>query len=115
MEKHQQVDNYIADLCEWLCEAFKEAQVQSPSEAEWQRQYYDCKPNSISWEPGNVVLAKADAYIGQRKVKDQGEEEPYEVECRCTEGVPPYLIIETGQKVWALLPHGLHRTTQPDN
>ena len=57
--------------CEWLCEAFKEAQVQSPSEAEWQRQYYDCKANSISLEPENVVLAKADAYKGQRKVKDQ--------------------------------------------
>ena len=28
-EKHQCVELYIADLCEQLCEAFKEVQVQS--------------------------------------------------------------------------------------
>ena len=27
MKKHQHVDHYVAELCEWLCEAFKEAQV----------------------------------------------------------------------------------------
>ena len=34
MKKHQHVDHYIAELCEWLWEAFKEAEVQSISEAE---------------------------------------------------------------------------------
>ena len=29
MKKHQHVDHYITNLCEWLWEAFKEAQVQS--------------------------------------------------------------------------------------
>ena len=28
-EKHQHVDHYIADLCEWLCKAFKEVQSTS--------------------------------------------------------------------------------------
>ena len=34
MEKHQCADYYFAELCEWLWEAFKEAQVQSMSKAE---------------------------------------------------------------------------------
>ena len=37
MEKHQHVDHYIAKLHERLQEAFKEAQVQSTSEAERQK------------------------------------------------------------------------------
>ena len=79
-------------LCEWLCNAFKEAWVQSRSEAESQRKYYDCKANAISLEPGDLVLAKADAYKGRRKVKDWWEEELYEVKCRIAEGVPSFLM-----------------------
>ena len=47
-EKCQCVNHYIADLCEWLCKAFKEVQAQSSTEAERQRQYYDHKANAIS-------------------------------------------------------------------
>ena len=45
MEKHQCVDCYIAKLCEWLWEAFREAQVQSMSEDERQKWYYDRRAN----------------------------------------------------------------------
>ena len=92
MEKHQHVDHYVAKLHEQLWEAFKEVQVQSMSEAERQKQYYDRKANAISLELGNLVLAKADAYKGRRKVKDQWEEEPYEVEFQVAEGIPSYLM-----------------------
>ena len=34
MNKHQHVDHYTTGLCEWVWEAFEEAQVQSISEAE---------------------------------------------------------------------------------
>ena len=43
-------------------------------------------------ETGDLVLAKADAYKGKRKVKNQLEEEPYEVEYQVAEGVPSYLM-----------------------
>ena len=92
MNKHQCVDHYVARLCEQLQEAFKEAQVQSISEAERQKQYYDRKANAISLEPGDLVLAKADTYRGRRKVKDWWEEEPYEVECQVAEGIPSSLM-----------------------
>ena len=81
MKKHQCVDHYITELCEQLWEAFKEAQVQSTSEAERQKQYYDRKANTILLEPGDLVLAKTNAYRGRRQVKDQWEEEAYKVEC----------------------------------
>ena len=91
-EKCQNGDHYIADLHELLHEAFKEARMQSLSEAERQRQYYDHKANAILLEPGDLVLAKADAYKGRRKVKDQSKEEPYEVECQIAEGIPSCLV-----------------------
>ena len=86
--KYQCADHYIAELCEWLWEAFKEAQVQSMSEAEREKQHYNRKANAVSLEPGDLVLAKADAYRGRRKVNDQWEEDPYEVECQTAEGIP---------------------------
>ena len=38
--------------------------MQSTSEAERQKQYYNRKANAISLEPGDLVLAKADAPTG---------------------------------------------------
>ena len=90
-DKHQHVNQYIADLHEQVHKAFKEAQAQSTSEAERQKWYYDYKPNAISLEPGGLVCAKADAYKGKRKVKDKWEEEPYKVECSIAEGNLPTL------------------------
>ena len=92
MKKHQCVDHYIAELHEQLLEAFEDAQVQSMSEAERQKWYYDRTANAISLEPGDLVLAKADTYRGRRKVKDQWEEEPYEVECQVAEDIPSNLV-----------------------
>ena len=92
MKKHHCVDLYISELCEWPQKAFQEVEVQSTSEAERQKQYYHRKANAISMEPGDLVLAKANAYKGKRKMKDWWEEEPYELECQVAEGVPSYLM-----------------------
>ena len=91
-QKYQCVDHYIAKLCERLWEAFKEAQVQAISEVERQKQHYSRKANAISLEPDDLVLAKADTYRRRRKVKDQWEEELYEVEHKIAEGIPSYLM-----------------------
>ena len=55
-KKHQHVDHYIAELGEWLWEAFKEAQVQSTSEVARQKQYYDRKANAVSLDQGSLGL-----------------------------------------------------------
>ena len=41
--------------------------MQSTSEAKRQKQHYDRKPNAISLEPGDLVLAKANTYKGGGK------------------------------------------------
>ena len=51
IQKHQHVDHYVTELHEWL----KEAQVQSTSEVERQKQYYNRKANTISLEPGTCI------------------------------------------------------------
>ena len=66
--------------------------MQSTSEAERQKWNYHRKANAISLELGDLVLAKADAYRGRRKVKDQWEEKPYEVEHQVAEGIPSHLM-----------------------
>ena len=66
--------------------------MQSTSEAERDKPYYDRKANAISLERGYLVLAKADTYKGKRKVKDWWEEEMYEVEHQVTDGIPLYLV-----------------------
>ena len=91
-QKHQCVDHYIAKPCEWVWEAFKETQTQSMSETERQKQHYNRKANAFSLKPGNLVLAKTNAYRVRRKVKDWWEEELYEVECQAAEGIPSYLM-----------------------
>ena len=92
MKKHQCVDHYIATPHEQLQEAFQEAQMQSMSQAERQKRYDNRKATAISLEPGDLVLAKAGAYRGRRKVKDQWEEEPYEVVHQIAEDIPSYLV-----------------------
>ena len=85
------VDHYATELREQIWKAFKESKVLSISEAERQKQYYDRKASTVSLEPGDLVLAH-DAYRGRRKVKDQLEEESYEVECQFVKAIPSYLV-----------------------
>ena len=72
MKKHQCVDQYVAKLHEWLWETFKEAEVQSTSETERQKQYCDRKANAISMEPGNLFLANGNAYKRRGKWRTGG-------------------------------------------
>ena len=62
------------------------------SEAEREKLYYDRKANATVLETGELVLAKVDTYKGKMKVKDQWEEELYEVECQVTDGITSYLM-----------------------
>ena len=59
--------------------ALQEVQAQSTAEAQRQKQYYDQKIGAIGLKPGNLVLVKADAFQGKRKIKDRWENKPHEV------------------------------------
>ena len=65
------VDEYMATVHNQLRAVLWDAQVQSMAEAQRQKQYYDQKIGTMDLKPGNLVLVKADAFQGKRKIKDR--------------------------------------------
>ena len=66
-----QVPTYVEEVRKHFKEAYAEAHLQSNSEADWQKLYYDRATSTMQLMPGDVVLMKADMFQGKRKVKDQ--------------------------------------------
>ena len=75
----RKVDTYIASVRDQLRSALREAQAQLTIEAHRQKQYYNRKIGTVNLKPGDLVLAKADAWKGKRKIKDWWDEENWEV------------------------------------
>ena len=73
------VDVYVASVRDQLRSALWEAQVQLTTEACQQKRYYDRKIDTMNFKPGDLVLVKADAWKGKRKIKDRWDEETWEV------------------------------------
>ena len=44
-----------------------------------QKRYYNRKIGAVNLKPGDLILVKADAFKGKRKIKDRWEEETWEV------------------------------------
>ena len=51
------------------------------------------KNRQVNLKPGDLVLVKADAWKGKRKIKDRWEEEMWEVVCQITADVPSYKVM----------------------
>ena len=75
----RKVDTYVASVRDQLRSTLREAQAQSTTEAHRQKQYYDRKVGTVNLKPGNLVLVKADAWKGKRKIKDRWDEETWKV------------------------------------
>ena len=73
------VDVYVASVREQLGSALREAQTQLTAEACQQKWYYDRKIGTMNLKPCDLVLVKADAWKGKRKIKDRWDEETWEV------------------------------------
>ena len=87
--------------------------MQFTSKAERQKWYLDRKPNAILLETDDLVLAKANACKGKRKVKDWWEKELHEVEWQVTDGVPSYLV-KNQQTEWSqVFPQNQHFLINP--
>ena len=68
-----------------------EAQAQSTMEKHADRNwYYNRKISAMNLKPGNLVLVKADAWKGKRKIKDRWDEETWEVSQQIAADVPSY-------------------------
>ena len=87
------VDVYIASVWDRLRTTLWEVQAQSMAEACRQKWYYDRKIDTVNLKPGDLVLVKADAWKGKRKIKDRWEEETWEVVCQIMRDIPSYKVI----------------------
>ena len=88
----RKVDTYIASVRDRLRSALREAQAQSTTEACQQKWYFDRKVGTMNLKPGNLVLVRADAWKGKRKIKDQWDEETWEVSQQIVADVPSYEV-----------------------
>ena len=86
------VDEYIASIQDRLRITLWEAQAQSMAETCRQKWYYDRKIDTVNLKPGDLVLVKADAFKGKRKIKDRWEEDFWEVVCQITTDIPSYKV-----------------------
>ena len=87
------VDKYIASVWDRLRTAPQEAQAQSMAEACQQKWYYDRKIGAVNLKSGDLVLVKADAVKGKRKIKDRWEEDTWEVVHQIVTDIPSYEVM----------------------
>ena len=58
------------------------------AEACQQKQYYERKIGAVNLKSVNLVLVKADAFQGKRKIKDRWEEDTWEVVHQIATDIP---------------------------
>ena len=88
------VDKYIASIQDRLKTTLQEAQAQSMVEVHQQKWYYDRKIGAVNLKPGDLVLVKADAFKGKRKIKDRWEEDTWEVVHQVMTDIPSYKVTD---------------------
>ena len=88
------VDKCMATVQDQLRTTLQEAQIQSTAEAQWQKWYYDWKIGVEDLKPGDLVLGKADAFQGKRKIKDRCEDKPQKVVHQIMTDIPSYEVMD---------------------
>ena len=96
------VDVYVASVWDRLRTALWEAQAKSMAEAHRQKWYCDRKIGTVNLKAGNLVLVKADAWKGKRKIKDRWEEEAWEVVHQIVTDIPSYKVMNQHGRSWVL-------------
>ena len=97
------VDGYIASVQDRLRTALQEVQTQSTVEVHQQKWYYDWRIGTVSLKPGDLVLVKADAFKGKRKIKDRWKEDTWEVVHQIAIDIPSYKVMD--QCGWSCILH----------
>ena len=94
---------YIASVRDQLRSTLWEAQAQSTTEASQHKQYYERKIGTVNLKPDDLVLVKADAWKGKRKIKDRWDEETWEVSQQIAADVSSYKVMN--QHGWSRVLH----------
>ena len=73
-------------------------QAQSTTEVCQQKWYYDRKIGAVNLKPDDLVLVKADAFKGKRKIKDRWEDDAWEVVHQITTDIPSYKVTNQSRR-----------------
>ena len=93
------VPEYVEEVRKHFKEAYTEAHLQTNSEADRQKWYYDRATSTVQLMLGDVILMKLDAFQGKRKAKDRWSEVEYVVTHQVANDVPMYEVRDDGGNV----------------
>ena len=83
---------YVEEVSKHFKEAYAEVHLQTNTEGDQHKWYYDRATSTMQLMPGDIVLMKLDMFQGKRKVKDWWSEAEYMVVCQVTDDVPAYKV-----------------------
>ena len=69
-------------------------QTQSMTKVHCQKWYYDQKIGTVNLKAEDLVLVKADAFKGKRKIKDRWEEDTCKVVHQIAKDIPSYEVTD---------------------
>ena len=93
------VPAYVEEVRKCFKEAYTKAHLQTNSEADQQKWYYDRATTTMQLMLGDIILMKLDAFQGKRKAKDRWSEVEYVVTCQVTNDMPVYEVRDDGGNV----------------
>ena len=94
-----QVPTYVEEVRKCFKEAYAEVKHQSNCEADWQKWYYNRATSIMQLMPGDIMLMKADAFQGKRKLKDWWRKVDYMVVHQVTDDILMYEVHDDGGNV----------------
>ena len=93
------IPTYVEEVRKCFKEAYTEVHLQTNSEVEQQKRYYNRATSTMQLMLGDVILMKLDAFQGKRKVKDRWSEVEYVVTRQIANDVPAYEVKDDGRNV----------------
>ena len=90
---------YVEEVRKHFKEAYTKAHLQTNSEADWQKWYYERATSTVQLMLGDIILMKLYAFQGKRKVKDRWSEVEYVVTHQVANDVPMYDMRDDGRNV----------------
>ena len=95
----RRVPAYVEEVRKCFKEAYTEAHLQTNSEAEQQKRYYDEATSTVQLMLGDIILMKLDMFQGKRKAKDRWSEVEYVVTHQVASDMPAYEVQHDGGNV----------------
>ena len=89
----------VEEIRKHFKEAYTEVHLQTNSEVESQKWYYDRTTSTVQLMQGDIVLMKLDTFQGKMKAKDRWSEVEYVVTHEVTNDMPTYEMKDDGRNI----------------